>query len=160
MGRCQQEGCFRCRILSQLEKACRCRLHFSSCTACVCVETISLIVFFSKGCIHLSFYQPVFCFAISWERLRRLGWMRLRCLSLMPEEGKGAHALDRAQLRWELSSVFAFFELSVLQFGCQNGRCQGHCGQKLSVFGRSRISDKWLSLQNGFFRKIALLTVK
>lgn len=32
---------------------------------------------------------------------RRLGWMRLRCLSLMPEEGKGAHALDLAQLRWE-----------------------------------------------------------
>jgi len=48
-----------------------------------------------KCCIHLPFYLPVF-FAIWWV-CRRLGWMRLRCLPLMPEE----EAVDRAQLRWE-----------------------------------------------------------
>lgn len=59
-----------------------------------------------------------------------------------------------------LQPVFAFFELSVLQFGCQYGRCQGHCGQKLSVFGKKSYFGLVAQFIEWLYRKIALHTVK
>ncbi len=51
---------------------------------------------------YISFLSASLMLLLFLENVcHRLGWMRLRCLSLMLEEGKGAHTLDQAQLRWE-----------------------------------------------------------
>lgn len=100
MGRCQQESRFRCCILSQHEKACRCHLHFSSCTACVSKPPHSSSSLQSATYISLSISLS-FALVFGEDVCRRLGWIRLRCLPLMPKEEKRAQALDGAQLRWE-----------------------------------------------------------
>lgn len=81
--------------------------------------------------------------------------MRLRCLSPMPEEGKGGTCpgLGPAEVKAHLDMqqkylqpLATLYELSELRFACQNGRCQGRCGQKLTVSGRAGIAVEWLTL--------------
>lgn len=75
----------------------------------ICISLHALLVSVSKPS-HSSFslqsaayislsISLSFALLFGEDVCRRLGWMRLRCLPLMPEEKKGAHALDRAQLR-------------------------------------------------------------